>query len=59
VVKQEANDRVKFMDEPVCERYGKFGAFQFEGSLLCSDCYQERGSCCPEFGADDLWATRE
>ena len=59
MVKQEENDRVKFVEDAVCERCGKFGAFQFQDSVLCSDCYQGCGSCCPEFGADDLWAERE
>jgi len=40
---------------PVCERCGRFGAVDFAGKKLCADCYEQIGSCCPEFGADDLW----
>lgn len=26
---------------------------------LCRDCYQSSGSCCPEFGKDNLWEFRD
>ena len=38
-----------------CDRCGKYGAVQLDGKALCPECYQLVGSCCPEFGADDLW----
>lgn len=41
--------------DAVCERCGCFGAFHFDGHVLCPECYQGCGSCCPEFGQDDLW----
>lgn len=41
-----------------CERCGRFGAFNVAGQWLCASCYEASGSCCPEFGADDLWAER-
>jgi hypothetical protein len=48
------------LDENVaCERCGRFGAYRFDGESLCADCYELRGSCCPEFGADDAWQERQ
>ena len=29
------------------------------GVPVCEECYQNAGSCCLEFGGDDLWAERE
>jgi hypothetical protein len=48
-----------FDPNAVCETCGCFGAFRFDGATLCGDCYEKRGSCCPEFGADDLWRPEE
>jgi hypothetical protein len=42
----------------VCQRCGAYGAKPFCGELLCDACYSGAGSCCPEFGADDLWEGR-
>lgn len=41
----------------VCDRCGRLGVFHFEQGRLCAECYQECGSCCPEFGQDDLWTS--
>lgn len=41
-----------------CDRCGAFGAFAFGDVKLCLNCYTEKGSCCPEFGRDDLWSDR-
>ncbi len=39
-----------------CERCGSPQAeVQCGGRTLCLDCYYLAGSCCLEFGADDLW----
>jgi hypothetical protein len=39
-----------------CERCGSPEAeVQCGGRSLCLDCYYLAGSCCLEFGADDLW----
>ena len=38
-----------------CDECGTLGAFTFQGVKLCLHCYSEKGSCCPEFGKDDLW----
>ena len=43
----------------VCSECGAFGAFDFGDFKLCPTCYSEKGSCCPEFGKDDLWQGRE
>lgn len=58
-MKTEPNSKALYGENAVCERCGKFGAYQFDGATLCADCYQGAGSCCPEFGADDLWTTNE
>lgn len=42
-----------------CDECGAFGAFAFDGVKLCVRCYTEKGSCCPEFGKDDLWKNRD
>ncbi len=48
------------MDERVaCDACGRFGAFTFGERHLCVDCYEECGSCCLEFGGDDLWSFPE
>ncbi|MGF1483568.1 MAG: hypothetical protein ACFBZ8_04305 [Opitutales bacterium] len=39
-----------------CEHCGVIGAGKFGGRMLCNDCIEGMGSCCPEFGKDDLWA---
>jgi len=38
-----------------CERCGAIYAVKVCDSWLCENCYVEAGSCCPEFGASDLW----
>ncbi len=42
--------------EAQCDECGVFGAHQFGDKHLCTDCYVGKGSCCPEFGKDDLWS---
>jgi hypothetical protein len=39
-----------------CDECGVFGAFDLGERQLCEDCYRACGSCCLEFGADDLWS---
>jgi hypothetical protein len=41
--------------ELVCERCGRPGSIEIGGRQLCEECYQIMGSCCLEFGGDDLW----
>lgn len=42
-----------------CEICGSPEALQFADQWICEDCYRGRGSCCPEFGKDDLWTFPE
>ncbi len=42
-----------------CDICGCFGAFRIGGRALCETCYSGCGSCCPEFGKDDLWTFPE
>lgn len=42
-----------------CDECGVFGAFDFGHVKLCGGCYEGKGSCCPEFGKDDLWQAHE
>jgi hypothetical protein len=37
-----------------CSECGASGAFDFGHIKLCTRCYSEKGSCCAEFGKDDL-----
>ncbi len=53
------NDTRQFDENAVCETCGRFGAFNLGGEWLCAECYEGRASCCPEFGADDLWEMQE
>ncbi|MGH8021824.1 MAG: hypothetical protein ACREIA_26785 [Opitutaceae bacterium] len=47
---------VRFEPETPCDECGRFGAYRFADRALCDECYAGRGSCCPEFGKDDLWS---
>jgi hypothetical protein len=38
-----------------CDRCGAANAVKVGARSLCESCYAEAGSCCLEFGADDLW----
>jgi hypothetical protein len=52
----DGNDSaLKFDENAVCDRCGKFGAFLLDGKTLCADCVELSGACCPEFGGDDFW----
>lgn len=42
-------------DEFICDRCGRPAAIQADDVKLCVECYQIVGSCCMEFGGDDLW----
>lgn len=37
-----------------CERCGVQTDSQIGDQYICEECYTVRGSCCPEFGVDDL-----
>lgn len=34
--------------DDTCAECGRFGAYEFDGTRLCLDCYEQRGSCCAE-----------
>lgn len=51
-MRKEADHATKTM---VCERCGRPDAVRIGDRIICPDCYDKAGSCCPEFGADDLW----
>ncbi|HOB32987.1 MAG TPA: hypothetical protein PKH32_08925 [Verrucomicrobiota bacterium] len=59
---KEAPGQVQSLEpdpKAVCDVCGRFGAFHFGDRTLCRECYAESGSCCPEFGKDDLWDLRD
>ena len=39
-----------------CDRCGQPAVAKVGDEYLCESCYQNPGSCCMEFGGDDLWA---
>ncbi|TVR50917.1 MAG: hypothetical protein EA425_08490 [Puniceicoccaceae bacterium] len=38
-----------------CDRCGRPATVLSGDDWFCDECSQLPGSCCPEFGADDLW----
>lgn len=52
-------NHIRFVESAVCELCGRFGACQIGDRMLCENCYEGCGSCCPEFGKDDLWKLRD
>ena len=42
-----------------CEKCGGLDGLEVGGRSICEACYSLSGSCCLEFGADDLWKERE
>jgi hypothetical protein len=51
-------ERLAANPDAVCAECGAAGAVEFGHVALCVSCYAEKGSCCPEFGKDDLWRQR-
>ena len=49
----------RLSDNNRCDVCGRFGAVRVDERSLCQDCYTGSGSCCPEFGKDDLWTFPE
>jgi len=43
--------------EGICEMCGRPDAIRMGDRWLCPDCISVAGSCCPEFGAWDAWAS--
>ncbi len=52
---QESKTAPTFNESVACDVCGRFGAYRLGERWLCPDCYTGSGSCCPEFGKDDLW----
>ena len=50
-----ADNKLRLDENAVCDRCGNIGAYVIDDRALCPDCYVGSGSCCPEFGKDDLW----
>lgn len=42
-----------------CRYCGRSTTLQFGDTPVCEECYQKAGSCCLEFGDEDLWKNRE
>jgi hypothetical protein len=42
-----------------CSFCGRPTTLLLGGRPVCEECYQNAGSCCMEFGGDDLWQRRE
>lgn len=49
----DGQNEIQFDQNAMCDRCGRYGAYELDGRRLCLDCYQTFGSCCPEFGAED------
>ncbi len=43
------SNTVRFDENAVCDRCGRFGGYVFAAERLCLECYETRGSCCSEF----------
>ena len=55
---QESKTPPALNESVVCDVCGRFGAYRISERWLCQECYTGSGSCCPEFGKDDLWEFR-
>lgn len=53
---QEPKTALTLNESVACDVCGRFGAYRFGERWLCQECYTGSGSCCPEFGKDDLWS---
>ncbi len=42
-----------------CSCCGRPTTLLMGGRPICEECYHNAGSCCMEFGGDDLWQVRE
>jgi len=51
---EKNKDGVRFNEHAACSICGHYGAFQIGHQHLCNNCYEGCGSCCPEFGREDL-----
>ncbi len=49
------SETVKRDEAARCDRCGSPAPYDFGDRRVCEECYSVCGSCCLEFGADDLW----
>ncbi|HAO80042.1 MAG TPA: hypothetical protein DCQ92_13930 [Verrucomicrobia subdivision 3 bacterium] len=54
----ETSGVVRLDENVACDVCGRFGAYQLGDRKLCQECYTGCGSCCPEFGKNDLWTSQ-
>jgi hypothetical protein len=54
--RESTESGVRFNERVACSLCGRFGAFDFGHQFLCPSCYESCGSCCPEFGREELEA---
>lgn len=47
---------VRLNEHVACSMCGRFGAVELGNQYLCPNCYEACGSCCPEFGREELEA---
>lgn len=53
---EQNESEVRISESVACGFCGHYGAFEIGGQFLCPRCYESCGSCCPEFGREDLEA---
>lgn len=42
-----------------CRLCGRPTDIVLDGAPICEECYEHAGSCCMEFGGEDLWQKQE
>jgi hypothetical protein len=42
-----------------CRFCGRPTEIVLDGEPICEECYENAGSCCLEFGGEDLWQKKE
>ncbi len=56
---KQARDQEQENRRRRCRRCGRMPAEKFGDQWFCRECFQQFGSCCLEFGGDDLWRQRD
>lgn len=51
---EPVKNEVRLNEQVACSLCGRYGAFELGHQFLCPTCYESCGSCCPEFGREDL-----
>jgi hypothetical protein len=52
--KKSSEGGTRLCEDTACSLCGRYGAFELGSQFLCPNCYEGCGSCCPEFGREDL-----